>query len=311
MDPEFRAQQERLRALRAEPVPAIIIAARDGDVDALRRELDLGVSVDLADAWKSTPLQVACGAKEVSEETGLLVPIERGDRFACAKLLVSRGACLDAGFPGCPEGLCLASGNIAGPRHLTPLIEAVGRRDLRLVKLLLSAGADANAQMAAPFRFAQDLGNWPLGCAIKEYYPLTNPQDPGTPEEKRLCLSVVDALVKAGADANAWREQRYGTPVSPIEVAINRGDHRLWSILFRGGATIPTDDDYARDVLEDYTRHRAHPYLRKIETAGGWKAYEKAHRTKLLATFVPKFTHLVPKELVPLIVEFSFHVGFY
>ena len=72
MDPEFRAQQERLRALRAEPVPAIIIAARDGDVDALRRELDLGVSVDLADAWKSTPLQVACGAKEVSEETGLL-----------------------------------------------------------------------------------------------------------------------------------------------------------------------------------------------------------------------------------------------
>ncbi len=100
MDPEFRAQQERLRALRAEPVPAIIIAARDGDVDALRRELDLGVSVDLADAWKSTPLQVACGAKEVSEETGLLVPIERGDRFACAKLLVSRGACLDAGFPG-------------------------------------------------------------------------------------------------------------------------------------------------------------------------------------------------------------------
>ena len=60
MDPEFRALQERLRALRAEPVPAIIIAARDGDVDALRRELDLGVSVDLADAWKSTPLQVAC-----------------------------------------------------------------------------------------------------------------------------------------------------------------------------------------------------------------------------------------------------------
>ena len=70
MDPEFRAQQERLRALRAEPVPAIIIAARDGDVDALRRELDLGVSVDLADAWKSTPLQVACGA----------IPTENRDR---------------------------------------------------------------------------------------------------------------------------------------------------------------------------------------------------------------------------------------
>ena len=52
-------------------------------------------------------------------------------------------------------------------------------------------------------------------------------------------------------------------------------------------------------------------YLATIEEAGGFKAYEKAHRTRLLATFTPKFTHLVPEELVPLIVEFSFHVGFY
>ena len=297
--------------MKAEPVPAIIIAARDGDVDALRRELDLGVSVDLADAWKSTPLQVACGAKEVSEETGLLVPIERGDRFACAKLLVSRGACLDAGFPGCAEGLCPASGHISGPRHLTPLIEAVRRRDLRLVKLLLSAGADANAQMASPFRFAQDRGNWPLGRALDEYHTVAH-LDPGTPEEKRLCLSIVDALLKAGADANVERDVDYvERDVSEIEWAIAHDLRRLWPILFRGGAVIPNDDDFAAFAFEDYTRHRAHPYLRKIETAGGWKAYEKAHRTKLLATFVPKFTHLVPKELVPLIVEFSFHVGFY
>ena len=168
---------------------------------------------------------------------------------------------------------------------------------------------DANAQLVLP-PLARALEGSALGRALYEYCTVAH-LDPGTPEEKRLCLSVVDALLKAGADANLWREQRYGSPVTPIEVAINRGDHRLWSILFRGGATIPTDDDYAADVLEDYTRHRAHPYLRKIETAGGWKAYEKAHRTKLLATFVPKFTHLVPKELVPLIVEFSFHVGFY
>ena len=168
--------------------------------------------------------------------------------------------------------------------------------------------AYANAQLVLP-PLARALEGSALGRALDEYR--TVKFDDGTPEEKRLCLSVVDAVVKAGADANLWREQRYGAPVTPIEWAIDCGDHRLWSILFRGGAMIPTDDDYARDVLEDYTRHRAHPYLRKIETAGGWKAYEKAHRTKLLATFVPKFTHLVPKELVPLIVEFSFHVGFY
>ena len=118
-------------------------------------------------------------------------------------------------------------------------------------------------------------------------------------------LSLVDALLKAGADANVKRD------VSEIEWAIAHDLRRLWPILFRGGAVIPNNDDFAAWVFEGYTTNRAHPYLRKIETAGGWKAYEKAHRTKLLATFVPKFTHLVPKELVPLIVEFSFHVGFY
>ena len=79
----------------------------------------------------------------------------------------------------------------------------------------------------------------------------------------------------------------------------------------RSSSVAPAGRPSRQSECEDYARHRAHPYLRKIETAGGWKAYEKAHRTKLLATFVPKFTHLVPKELVPLIVEFSFHVGFY
>ena len=53
------------------------------------------------------------------------------------------------------------------------------------------------------------------------------------------------------------------------------------------------------------------PTCGKSRPRAAGKPYEKAHRTKLLATFVPKFTHLVPKELVPLIVEFSFHVGFY
>ena len=48
-----------------------------------------------------------------------------------------------------------------------------------------------------------------------------------------------------------------------------------------------------------------------MPAAGGWKAYEKAHRTKILATFTPKFTHLVPPELVARIVEYSFHLGFY
>ena len=90
-----------------------------------------------------------------------------------------------------------------------------------------------------------------------------------------------------------------------MQWAIHDGDHRLWPVLLRGGAILPP----RYHTL--YLSNRTHPYLQKIDAAGSWTAYEKAHRTKLLATFVPKFTHLLPPELVPLILEFSFHIGFY
>ena len=94
-----------------------------------------------------------------------------------------------------------------------------------------------------------------------------------------------------------------------MDFAIAYGRRRIWPLLLRAGSILPTGQNHYR--LSSYDTHRTHPYLQKIETAGGLKAYEKAHRARLLATFTPKFTHLVPEELVPLIVEFSFHVGFY
>ena len=94
-----------------------------------------------------------------------------------------------------------------------------------------------------------------------------------------------------------------------MDFSIGHGRRRIWPVLLRAGAIVPTGEN--DDRPPNYNTHRAHPYLRKLDAAGGFKAYEKAHLTQLLAIFAPKFTHLVPPELVPLIVEFSFHVGFY
>ena len=42
------------------------------------------------------------------------------------------------------------------------------------------------------------------------------------------------------------------------------------------------------------------------------KAYAKAHRQKLVAMFVrTRCFQPVPDEIVPLIVDYGFHVGFY
>ena len=46
--------------------------------------------------------------------------------------------------------------------------------------------------------------------------------------------------------------------------------------------------------------------------AGGFKAYAKTHRQKLVAMFVrTRCFQPVPDEIVPLIVDYGFHVGFY
>ena len=52
------------------------------------------------------------------------------------------------------------------------------------------------------------------------------------------------------------------------------------------------------------------PFCSKVIAAGGFTAYERAHRTRLVAMLVPKLTHM-PADNIPLVVDFWCHVGFY
>ena len=294
----------------AQPTPAIIAAANHCDVGLLRRELDSGVSVDLEDFTGRTPLQVACKIEtRPSRRDPLgLGPTEANEegRAACVKLLIERGACVDAGLPNNPGRSHSPS---PGCVNLTPLMYVAYRNNLEVVKMLLCAGADANARIAGTsttlFNAVREYTRCSSRSGLAEHAGMA-----ASLEEQRQSAFVVDALLKAGADPNGPKYHYRGTIEWAIGAAWIGYDTRpLWPILLRGGAIIPTESDYYED--NDWDARRAQPYLQKIDAAGGWKAYEKAHRTKLLATFVPKFTHLVPPELVPLIVEFSFHIGFY
>ena len=91
--------------------------------------------------------------------------------------------------------------------------------------------------------------------------------------------------------------------VDSIHEAVRNGDVAAWGIflkilpiLFRAGA-LPTRTDIA--------------YVRKIRAAGGFKRYERIHLNAITATFAPKFSHLLPPELVRRVVEYAFHVGDY
>ena len=158
---------------------------------------------------------------------------------------------------------------------------------LAVVNMLLAAGSDANTPWHAGSQ----------ACSPLFMVVLTN---------RRQGPAIADALLKAGADANP--PDFIGKAL--MAWAIGGGNHRLWPVLLRGGTLLPPRDG-SWGPGESYDTHRAHPYLQKLDAAGGWTAHEKVHRARMLAIFVPKFTHLAPPELVPLILEFSFHIGFY
>ena len=51
-------------------------------------------------------------------------------------------------------------------------------------------------------------------------------------------------------------------------------------------------------------------YLKKVIATGGFTAYERAHRARLVAMLAPKLTHM-PADAISHMVDFAFHVGFY
>ncbi len=278
--------------------PAIARAACTLDADALRRELASGVDVDHQSGPNGqTALQLVVHVnnemvvhqREGTDEAFLswvAKPAERrreideginADRIACVELLLAHGA----------------SPNPGG-EHFPPLMDAVAQGTLAVVNLLLAAGSDAT-ELGSCIPIDEHNCS-PLIMAVLAH----GQRSPGAVGDH---IAVADALLKAGADPNP--PALHGRNV--MQWAIHDGDHRLWPVLLRGGTLLPPRNaPFSTGLL-----NRSHPYLQKIDAAGGWKAYEKAHRAALQAIFAPKFTHLVPPELVPLILEFSFHLGFY
>ena len=88
---------------------------------------------------------------------------------------------------------------------------------------------------------------------------------------------------------------------------------RLYPVLLRAGAVIPAVsvrlDSTVISESDDAESDKA--YLRKVRAAGGIKKYERDHLNAIVASFAPKFSHLLPPELVRRLVEYAFHVGDY
>ena len=171
--------------------------------------------------------------------------------------------------------------------NYTPLMVAASNDQLEITLLLIEAGADVNLM---------DLfGGWsPLIIACQ-----------------RGNEAIIAALLAAGASVSRRVSLHHGGQSSlPVERVLNN-HKRVVSMLLRAGSPLPVHDEtiFMNERAVGFNA-AATGYVNAVATAGGYVPYERAHRQRLAAMFVPKFTWL-PAEVVPTIVNFWAHVGHY
>ena len=161
--------------------------------------------------------------------------------------------------------LLRAGANVDARGDETPLKAAVWDRrgpPSDIVAMLIAAGADVEATDANGF------------------FVLYTAAQSGS-------AKTVSRLLAAGADPH--RRLR-GTGPTVLEGATLTNNVRAYAPLLRAGATLPPANYY-------------NAYLRKIAaTPGGYPAFERAHRARLAAIFIPKFPRL-PVEVIHHIVS--------
>ena len=220
-------------------------AAREHDVETLRRLLAEGVSPDaLVDQQvRRRPLHCLCLRDDEKNE---------GDRAACFELLRDAGA------------------NLEASDQIGYTILHLAARDgfPELLSLLVQARVNLDAR--------SNVGTTALHRAARV-------------SDKRA-EDCVDVLLAGGASVNA----RDSSGETPLDVALSHHCRRVWPLLLRAGAEIPTNN--------------THPYAERVRNAGGFKRYAQAHVARIASILE---TPLLPPELVRKVLDFWLHTGYY
>jgi hypothetical protein len=102
-------------------------------------------------------------------------------------------------------------------------------------------------------------------------------------------------------DAGAALNMRDDEDTLPLQYAVIEKRHRTVVLLLSQGATT----DGCTAMLEEYSPG----YHSRISSAGSFANYQKQQRAKLMAILAPKFSHLLPPELVSHVITFWGHLG--
>ena len=209
-----------------------------------------------------------------------------------------------------------ATANAAQSSLNDQLHDAAAIGDVAALGEALAAGADVEA------RRTDSVTRTPLARVV-------DPKNDVTEERRTAC---VRALLLAGASPSAPITGRSGGHWVPLHDAAFLGLYTVCRLLLDAGADVNVLSNLGvNDSPLHYAAalHRnqkvvalllsrgavdgpnvgSSSYLRKIRAAGGFAKYAKQHRAKLVAMLAPKFAHVLPPELVSVVITFWAPVG--
>jgi serine protease inhibitor/ankyrin repeat protein len=223
------------------------VAARQGNIEAVRSLIAQGAEVNARDDHGETPLHeaasvtcidvvqllVANGADVNAKSKNAVAPLDRAsfqhDREAVAELLIRSGARVNAehlnnaAAGGCTDliELILARGIDVNARdeHGEMSLHAASRwGHMEIVKLLLAKRADVNARTVSPW---DDSGSTPLHLAVRRGHS-----------------DIALLLIAKGANVNA----KDAEGKTPLHVAAKGGHCEVAKLLIDKGADVNTRD---------------------------------------------------------------------
>ena len=293
-------------------------AAAIGNLEGFRLVLDAGANVNAKDGNEATPLHwAACdpnrvrlllehradvNAKTKLGRTPLLVATSCTSAYESVKMLIAKGADVNAAEPQQGTTPLINAAGFGGPRMVnllldagakpdvadmagtTPLQNAVGYNDVKLVRRLLDAGAKVNSKNS----FAGKVRNGDI--ALKQLTPLMNAAPFGTPE-------IIQVLLDAGADVK-MRDVRGMTPLM-MAVASDNQDARVVKLLIERGSDANAKAENGETVMDWARKFNDPAVIAALEKAGAKpSAIEPAPKRKSAPLDDPKAAAALSVKLI-------------
>ena len=218
-------------------ISPLLMAIVNNHLDVARYLLDHGAKINAADFWGRTPLWAAVDLRNMDLDHGKDVGVDRAPVIDFIKLLVDRGANVNARtkevHPGRRWLYSLGDVSWVDMTGQTPFLRAALSGDTVVMRLLLDHGADPNIPtLGGTTALMAAAGvNW----TVAQTYTVS----------KEASLEAVKLCLENGADVNATNSMG----LTAVMGAANRGSDDFIQFLVEKGAKVDVKDAVGRTAV--------------------------------------------------------------